>query len=115
MTFLHLAERVAAGHTPRCAPKQAELTLGPKGYWPKGDRKAGIKPEEATITFANEEMTREDLARMVLEKYKDKFMEEAKVEHAKRMEKAKLAKANAVKPVANVDQSAASVLDELLA
>jgi hypothetical protein len=87
------------------AMKQAEASLAPKGYWPKPDKKAGIKAEDATVDFAGRPMTRDDLAEMVLEKYKDRLMEEAKVEHAKRIEKAKANKANAVKPVANVNES----------
>jgi hypothetical protein len=87
------------------AMKQAEATLAPKGYWPKADRKAGVKAEEATVEFAGRAMTREDLADMVFEKYRDALMESAKVEHAKRAEKAKLAKANAVKPVGTVQES----------
>jgi len=55
-------------------------------------------------------MTRDDLTDMVFEKYKDKFLEEAKVEHAKRMEKAKLAKANAVKTVPVVAESLDSLI-----
>lgn len=87
------------------AMKQAEATLAPKGYWPKADRKAGIKAEDATIEFAGRAMTREELTDMVFEKYKDKLMADAKEEHARRMEKAKLAKANAVKAVDKVEQS----------
>jgi hypothetical protein len=87
------------------AMKQAEATLAPKGYWPKADRKNGVKAEDATIEFAGRAMNREELTEMVLEKYKDKFLADAKEEHARRMEKAKLAKANSVKPVAQVKES----------
>jgi hypothetical protein len=92
------------------AEKQAEASLAPKGYWPKADRKAGIKAEDATIEFAGRAMNREDLTDMVYEKYKEKFLEEARVEHARRMEKAKLAKMNAGKAVAAVETS----VDELI-
>ena len=92
------------------AMKQAEATLAPKGYWPKADKKAGVKAEDATINFSGRDMTRDDLTDMVFEKYKDKFLEEAKVEHAKRMEKAKLAKANAVKTVPVVAESLDSLI-----
>jgi hypothetical protein len=92
------------------AMKQAETTLAPKGYWPKADRKNGIKAEDATIEFAGRAMTRDDLAEMVFEKYKDQLLEDAKAEHARRMEKAKLAKANSVKPVAQVE----ATVDDLI-
>jgi hypothetical protein len=92
------------------AMKQAENTLAPKGYWPKADRKNNIKAEDATVEFNGRAMTREELADVVFEKYKDKFMEEAKVEHKARMDKVKLAKANAVKPVSKVEES----LDDLI-
>jgi hypothetical protein len=87
------------------AMKQAEQTLAPKGYWPKADKKAGVKAEDATINFGGRDMTRDDLTETVFEKYKDRFMKEAEVEHAKRMEKAKLAKANKVTTVAVVQES----------
>ena len=96
------------------AMKEAEAKLAPKGYWPKADRKNGIKAEDASIEFGGRQMTRDDLADMVFSKYHDRFMEEAAVEHAKRMERAKLAKANAVKPVASVDQSAEEALGALI-
>jgi hypothetical protein len=92
------------------AMKQAENTLAPKGYWPKADRKKNIKAEEATVDFNGRLMTRQDLADVVYEKYKDKFMEEARVEYDARKEKLKLAKANAVKQVEKVEES----LDDLL-
>lgn len=87
------------------AMKQAEATLAPKGLWPKADRKNGVKAEDATIEFAGKAMTRDELTDVVFEKYKDKLLEDAKEEHAKRAEKAKLAKQNAVKAVGKVDQS----------
>ena len=87
------------------AEKQAEATLAPKGYWPKADRKNGVKAEDATIEFAGQSMNREMLTDMVYEKYKDKFLGEAKEEHARRIEKAKLAKQNAVKAVSVVTES----------
>ena len=95
------------------AKAQAEETLAKKGYWPKlskEDRKNGKKIEDATVEFSGRPMTQDDLAEMVLEKYKDKLMEAAKVEHAKRLEKAKLAKANAVKSVTVVEESLDSLL-----
>lgn len=87
------------------AMKQAEETLAPKGYWPKADRKNGIKAEDAVIEFAGRKMNREELTDMVYEKYKDTLLEAAKEEHARRAEKAKLAKANAVKAVDKVEES----------
>jgi hypothetical protein len=96
------------------AMKEAEAKLAPKGYWPKGDRKNGIKAEEASIEFGGRQMTRDDLADMVFTKYHDRFMSEATAEHAKRMERAKLAKANQVKQVASVDKSAEEVLGGLI-
>jgi hypothetical protein len=87
------------------AMKQAEATLAPKGYWPKADKKAGVKAEDATINFGGRDMTRDDLTDTVFNKYKDRFMKEAEVEHAARMEKAKLAKANKVTTVAVVAES----------
>jgi hypothetical protein len=92
------------------AMKQAEATLAPKGYWPKADRKNGVKAEEATVEFGGRAMTREEIADTVLERYRDTLMEAAKVEHAARMERAKAAKANAVKPVGAVQES----LDDLI-
>jgi hypothetical protein len=92
------------------AMKQAENTLAPKGYWPKADKKAGIKAEDATVEFNGRAMTREELADVVFEKYKEKFMEEARAEHKARMDKAKLAKANAVKPVSKVEKSIEDLL-----
>jgi hypothetical protein len=96
------------------ATKEAELKLAPKGYWPKADRKAGIKAEDAQIEFGGKQMTREDLADMVYNKYAERFLAEAAVEHAARMEKAKLAKANAVKPIASVDKTAEEALADLI-
>jgi hypothetical protein len=96
------------------AMKEAEAKLAPKGYWPKADRKNGIKAEEASIEFGGRQMTRDDLADMVFTKYHDRFMSEATAEHAKRMERAKLAKANQVKQVASVDKSAEEVLGGLI-
>jgi hypothetical protein len=96
------------------AMKEAEAKLAPKGYWPKGDRKNGIKAEEASIEFGGRQMTRDDLADMVFTKYHDRFMSEATAEHAKRMERVKLAKANQVKQVASVDKSAEEVLSGLI-
>jgi hypothetical protein len=92
------------------AMKQAEATLAPKGYWPKADKKNGIKAEDAVIDFSGRKMTRDDLTEMVFLKYKDQFMADAAVEHAKRLEKAKLAKANAVKTVAVVEESLESLI-----
>jgi hypothetical protein len=92
------------------AMKQAENSLAPKGYWPKADRKNGVKAEDATIEFAGQAMTREMLTDMVYDKYKDKLLEEAKIEHAARMEKAKLAKQNTVKAVSAVEESADQLL-----
>jgi hypothetical protein len=96
------------------AYKEAEAKLAPKGYWPKADRKNGIKAEDAKIEFVGRMMTREDLADMVYNKYSARFLEEAAVEHAARMEKAKLAKANAVKPIASVAQTAEEALADLI-
>lgn len=96
------------------AMKQAEASLAPKGYWPKADRKLGIKAEDATVEFAGKAMTREELTQVVYDKYEAKFLEEAKVEHAKRMEKAKVAKANQVPVVKSVDQSAEDLLASIL-
>lgn len=87
------------------AEKRAEDTLAPKGYWPKGDRKKGIKPEDATIEFVGQHMTRKDLTQMVYDKYEDELMEAAKVERDRRLEEAKVRKANAVKTAAKVDVS----------
>jgi hypothetical protein len=96
------------------AYKEAEAKLAPKGYWPKADRKNGIKAEDAKIEFVGRMMTREDLADMVYNKYAERFLAEAAVEHAKRMEKAKLAKANAVAPVKAVAQTAEDALADLI-
>jgi hypothetical protein len=90
------------------AQKEAEAKLAPKGYWPKldkEDKKLGVKIEDKTIEFNGIPMTREELTDMVFEKYKPRFMEEAKVEYDKRVEKAKLAKQNAVKTVSKVEES----------
>jgi hypothetical protein len=92
------------------AAKQAEATLSPKGYWPKADRKRGIKAEDATVEFHGRVMTREEITEVYFAKYKEKFLEEAKAVHAERMEKAKLAKQNAVKSVSTVAES----LDDLI-
>ena len=59
-------------------------------------------------------MTRDDLAEMVFDKYHDRFMKAAEDEHKARVEKAKLAKLNQVKPVASVDKSAEDVLADLI-
>jgi hypothetical protein len=96
------------------AMKEAEAKLAPKGYWPKADRARGIKAEDAKIEFGGREMTREDLADMYLVKYAERFKAAAEEEHKARMEKAKLAKANVVKPVAAVEQSAQEVIDSLV-
>jgi len=96
------------------AMKEAEAKLAPKGYWPKADRKNGIKAEDAQIEFGGRQMTRDDLAEMVFDKYHDRFMKAAEDEHKARVEKAKLAKANQVKPVASVDKSAEDVLADLI-
>jgi hypothetical protein len=96
------------------ASKEAEAKLAPKGYWPKADRKAGIKAEDAKIEFVGRMMTRENLVDMVYNKYAARFLEKAAVEHAARMEKAKLAKANAVKPIASVAQTAEEALADLI-
>jgi hypothetical protein len=96
------------------AYKEAEAKLAPKGYWPKADRKNGIKAEDAKIEFVGRMMTREDLADMVYAKYHERFLAEAAVEHAARMEKARLAKANAVTQVKSVDKSAEEALADLI-
>jgi hypothetical protein len=96
------------------AMKEAEAKLAPKGYWPKADRKAGIKAEDAKIDFGGRSMSREDLADMVLEKYKERFLAEAEMEHKARMDKAKAAKANQVKQVSKVDESPEDVLAGLM-
>jgi hypothetical protein len=96
------------------AYKEAEAKLAPKGYWPKADRKNGVSAEDARIDFGGNSMTRQDLADMVYNKYEARFLEEAKVEHAKRMERAKAAKANAVKQVTAVEKSAEDALAGLI-
>jgi len=96
------------------AAKEAEAKLAPKGYWPKADRKNGIKAEDAQIEFVGRMMTREDLTDMVYQKYSERFLAEAKVEHEKRMEKAKLAKANAVPQVKAVEKTAEEALADLI-
>jgi len=92
------------------AMKQAQETLEPKGAWPKPDKKNGVKAEDATVVFAGEPHTREMLADLVLDKYRDQLMAKAKVVHEERMEKAKAAKAAAVPVKAKVEESAADLL-----
>ena len=91
--------------------KRAKATLEPKGFWPQENRKLGIKADEATVQFAGEAMTRDEIASVVLAKYKDELFEEAKAERAKRLEVAKAKKANG--SAARVDKVEDS-LDDLL-
>jgi hypothetical protein len=95
------------------AYKEAEAKLAPKGYWPKPNRAKGIKAEEATIDFGGREMTRENLADMYLNKYQERFKAAAELEHKARMDRAKAAKLNAVKPVDKVDEKVEDIFDTL--
>jgi hypothetical protein len=95
------------------AMKEAEAKLAPKGYWPKANRAKGIKAEEATIDFGGREMTRENLADMYLNKYQERFKVEAELEHKARMDRAKAAKQNAVKPLAKVEEKVEDIFDAL--
>jgi hypothetical protein len=95
------------------AYKEAEAKLAPKGYWPKANRAKGIKAEDATIIFGEREMTRENLADMYLNKYSERFKAEAEAEHKARIDRAKAAKLNAVKPMAKVEESVEDIFDTL--
>jgi len=77
---------------------RTKAILAPKGLWPEADRKAGIKADEATVVFAGQPRTRDDLVRITLEKNRDVLMSEAKEVQAKRRAEAEAKKAEA-KPV----------------
>ena len=76
---------------------RTKAILAPKGLWPEADRKAGIKADEATVVFAGQPRTRDDLVRITLEKNRDVLMSEAKEVQAKRRAEAKKAEAKPVK------------------
>lgn len=74
------------------AGEAARKLLEPKGLWPMPNRKLGIKAEDATAIFGGEPRTREEITDMMLEKYRDRFMGEAKAEQERRVAEAKARK-----------------------
>lgn len=73
------------------ASKAAEAKLAPIGAWPPNATKDNPEP---VVDFDGTILNRQQLAEMFLEKHRDSLMAQAVTEHAARVEKAKLAKAN---------------------
>lgn len=90
--------------------KRAQAKLEPKGFWPKGNKKAGVSDDDAVVELQGQVVNREQIAQTFFEMFKDELMDAAKVEHAARMERVKANKANKVPVKAKGEESLADLL-----